>query len=254
MPAEEHVHPAVWVDATYENIRAECPWCRRLSIFNRCSDLDDFSAIANRTVQCLRSDCGKRFVIIGDSVNEAFEMLVFDTYELIDSKRYMAAVLNLAQAHEVFLSTWLRVFVAYRPYARSTDQGLGELNRRLEELYEATRRLPFGKLRAVFLNLATRDDGPASLAEAARVITEIPTLVGDPGDAELKACADSKLRALLLKLKSSTVHELRNRVVHQRAYRASRDEAVAGLESTREVLFGLAGRLDVHDDLNWYLR
>jgi hypothetical protein len=42
--------------------------------------------------------------------------------------------------------------------------------------------------------------------------------------------------------------------VHQRAYRASRDEAVVALESTRETLFGLAARLDVHDDPNWYAR
>jgi hypothetical protein len=137
------------MESTYENVRVRCPWCRRDSIFNRRSELNGEVAIANLTVECSHKDCGKRFVIIDDSANESFEMLVFDTYELIDAKRYMAAILNLAQAHEVFFSMWLRVFLAYRPYARDTSQGLGQLNARLEEISEATKQLLFRRLRAV---------------------------------------------------------------------------------------------------------
>lgn len=81
--------PPVWVDSSYENVRAECPWCRRESIFNRPSDLNGAVAIANMTVECLREECGKLFVIIGDSAAESFEMLLFDTYEIIDAKRYI---------------------------------------------------------------------------------------------------------------------------------------------------------------------
>lgn len=144
MPAEEHVHPAVSINSSYEIVRAECPWCRGESIFNRRSDLNGSVAIANMTVSCLREECRQQFIIIGDSADDAFRMLVFDTHGLIDAKRYMAAILNLAQAHEVFFSTWLRVFVGYRPYAHDPAQGLGELNMRLAELFEATRRLSFG--------------------------------------------------------------------------------------------------------------
>ncbi len=252
LPADEHVHPAVWVDSSYENVGAECPWCRRESIFNRRSDLSGAVAIANKTVECLRADCGKRFVIIGDSANESFEMLVFDSYELIDAKRYMAAILNLAQAHEVFFSTWLRVFLAYGPYAHDVKQGLGQLNARLDDLFSVTKQLTFGPLRAVFLRLVLRNS-PSSLMESSAVIAEIPGLLGDPSDRVLDTCNDPRLRALLHKLKSSTIHELRNRVVHQRAYRPSRVEAFDSLEAARETLFGLAARLDVHDDPNWYL-
>lgn len=252
LPADQHVHPAVWVDSSYENIRAECPWCRRESIFNRRSDLNGAVAIANKTVECLREDCGKRFVIIGDSANESFEVLVYDAYELIDAKRYIATILTLAQAHEVFFSTWLRVFLAYRPYAHDIEQGLGQLNARLGDLFEATKKLTFGPLRAVFLRLVLRNS-PSSLRDSSRVIAEIPNLVGDPSDRVVDTCDDPGLRVLLHKLKSSTIHDLRNRVVHQRAYRPSGIEAFNLLEATRETLFGLAARLDVHDDPNWYL-
>jgi hypothetical protein len=43
-------------------------------------------------------------------------------------------------------------------------------------------------------------------------------------------------------------------VVRQHAYRLSRQEPDEVLQATRETLFGLAARLDVHDDPNWYLR
>lgn len=187
------------------------------------------------TVECLRGECGKRFVIIGDSANEAFEMLVFDTHELIDAKRYMAAILNLTQAHEVFFSTWLRVFLVHRPYANDTAQGLGQLNARLDDLFAVTKTLTFGPLRAVFLSLALRES-PRTLNDSSGVIAAIPTLVGDPSDAELDTCGDANLRPLLHRLKSSTIHKVRNRVVHQRAYRPTREEAVDALETTREML------------------
>ena len=253
MPAEEHVHSPVWMDSSYENVRAECPWCRRMSIFNRRSDLGGAELIANRTVACLLESCGKRFTIIGDSEDEAFRMLVFDTYGFIDAKQYMGAILNLAQAHEVFFSTWLRVFLAYRPFAHDNGQDLVQLNARLNELFSATKKLSFQRLRSVFLRLVLRD-GPSSLVGASGIIVEIPNLRGDPTDEELDTCKDPKLRELLHRLKSSTIHEIRNLVVHQRAYRPSRDEAVAALETTRGTLLVLAARLDVHDDPNWYVQ
>lgn len=251
MPPEEHAD-AVWIDSSYENVRAECPSCRRESIFNRRSDLNSTSPIVRMTVECLREECNTSFAIIGDSVNEAFAMLVFDTHSLIDGKRYMPAILNLAQAHEVFFSTWLRVVLAYRPYAHDLTQGAGQLNARLHDLFNTTKTLSFRRLRAVFLRLVLRDT-PLTLVDASGVIAEIPHLVDEPSDSEVGSCEDPKLRSLLHKIKSSTIHELRNRVVHQSAYRPSREEAVDALRTTRQTLFGLATRLDVHDDPNWYV-
>jgi hypothetical protein len=90
--------------------------------------------------------------------------------------------------------------------------------------------------------------------DSSDVIAGIPSVRADPSDRELDACEDHLLRELLHKLKSSTIHELRNRVANQRAYRPSEEEAVDALQTTRETLFGLAARLDVHDDPNWYVR
>jgi hypothetical protein len=83
---------------SYENFVAECPWCGKDCIFNRASDLHTFEPIAGRDVSCQSGDCRKPFRIVGDSVNSAHEMLIFDCYELIERKHYMNCILSLASS------------------------------------------------------------------------------------------------------------------------------------------------------------
>ena len=123
---------------SYENFVAECPWCRRESIFNRASDLKTFEPIAGRDVSCLNAACGKLFRILGDSVNSPHEMLIFDCYELLDRKHYMNAVLSLAQAYETFFSLFFRV--EYKPFGADPD--LDRLNKLEEALQNPDQSLP----------------------------------------------------------------------------------------------------------------
>lgn len=67
---------------SYENFIAECPSCHKESIFNRASDLHTLEPIAGCDVSCLSSDCQKPFRIVGDKVNSAHEMLIFDCYDI----------------------------------------------------------------------------------------------------------------------------------------------------------------------------
>jgi hypothetical protein len=70
----------------------------------------------------------------------------------------------------------------------------------------------------------------------------------------IEALRDAKLVALLKALKATTIHSFRNRVVHKHAYRPSRGQVQVALEETRSILFPLANRLGIHDDVNWYMR
>lgn len=86
----------------YENFVAVCPSCGHECIFNRASDLCTFEPIGELNVSCLNEECRKPFRLVGDSVNEPHEMLIYDCYELLEHKHYMNCILSLAQAYEVF--------------------------------------------------------------------------------------------------------------------------------------------------------
>src|SRR5260221_158441 len=95
--------------SSYENFVAQCPCCGKDCIFNRASDLHTLEPIAGLDVSCQSDDCRKPFRSVGDSVNSAHEMLILDCYELIEAKHYMAVILSLTQAYEVFFSLFFRV-------------------------------------------------------------------------------------------------------------------------------------------------
>jgi hypothetical protein len=239
---------------SYENFVAECPSCGRESVFNRASDLRTFEPIAGRDVSCQSADCGKPFRIVGDSVNSAHEMLVFDCYELLERKHYMNAVLSLAQAYEVFFSLFFRVELLYRPFGADPDKERADLDQLSEALHEKLKEHTFAPMRALFLQHMVSRPEPKGLAEAAALVAALPDHPGDPKDAAIDSIADAKVVPLLKALKATTIHSLRNRIVHKQAYRPTRQETEEALEEARSILFPLTSRLDLHDEINWYMR
>jgi hypothetical protein len=137
---------------SYENLVAECPYCGYDSIFNRASDLHTFEPIAGLDVTCQSEDCQRPFRIVGDSVNSAHEMLIFDCYELIGNKHYMACILNLAQAYEVFFSLFFRVELLYKPFACDPNHQMSDLNQLLVDLQQRIVQYSFSRMRALFLS------------------------------------------------------------------------------------------------------
>jgi hypothetical protein len=239
---------------SYENFNAECPICGFQNVFNRVSDLQDTSPIANKQVVCLRSACGQTFCITGDSINSVHDMLIFDCYQLKEEKRYCYCVLNLAQAHEAFFSLYMRVHLLYLPFSRSRYYDLDRLNGLTKALYGELGKLAFAKLRNVFLNRVIANDQIASLAAAEPIIQKLSDQQTMPPDDLIENYGNVRLAPLLLRLKRTAIGELRNRVVHQHAYRPSLTEVEAALEETRAILFPLAHLLGVRgDDLNWYM-
>jgi hypothetical protein len=238
---------------SYENFVAECPHCGRESIFNRASDLHTFEAIAGRDVSCLSVDCGKPFRIVGDSVNNRHEMLIYDCYELIARKHYMNCILSLAQAYEVFFSLFFRVELLYKPFGADPNLDLTEMNRLGAELQKKIKEHTFAPMRALFLQHMVAGRSPKNLSESAAVIAALPDRPRDPKDASISSLGDAKLVRLLMALKATGINTLRNHIVHKLAYRPTREEAQSSLEETQSVLFPLSNHLELYEDINWYM-
>lgn len=244
--------------STYENFIARCPRCGFENIFNRASDLKYFRPIDFKIVTCLSTDCRQPFAINGDSIGPAFEMLVFDCYELLERKHYAYCVLILAQAFEVFFSQYLRVELLYRPFALEEDPDIKRLNHLAGRLYKKVERLSYCGMRNLFFRHVLKRTHPKSLREAEAVVDARDFGLGlsrPPDEDELQNVGNQELSAVLTELLSCEVHKLRNRVAHKMAYRPPLGKVNAALEQTRRILFPLARILEVRrDDINWYVR
>ncbi|HLX17325.1 MAG TPA: hypothetical protein VKS24_19225 [Bradyrhizobium sp.] len=241
---------------SYENFVAQCPSCGVESIFNRASDLHTFEPIAGRDVVCLNVACCKPFRIVGDSINNPHEMLIYDCYELIERKHYMNCILSLAQAYEVFFSLFFRVELLYKPCAADPNHDLVEMNRLAEEFQKKIKGHTFDPMRALFLHHMVIGRSPKNLVESAAMIAALPARPRDaqtPKNAAIEILSDAKLVPLLMKLKATSINTLRNRIVHKHAYRPTGDEAESALKETENILFSLQGRLNLQDDINCYM-
>lgn len=240
--------------ASYENFTAQCPWCSSENVFNRASDLMTFEPIAGRDVSCQSAECGKSFRIVGDSVNGPHEMLIFDCYELMERKHYMNCLLSLAQAYEVFFSLFFRVELLYKPFSADPEHDLAKLNVVAEALQERLKEHTFVRMRALFLHHIVSPTVIKGLSDASAAIAAFPNRPGDPKDAAIEGLTDVRLVQLLKALKATTIHTVRNRVVHKQAYRPTRDEATAALNESRSILLPLTSHLELYDDINWYMK
>lgn len=238
---------------SYENFVAQCPWCGQESIFNRASDLKDLRPIASRTVSCLNPACGKPFIINGDSVNSAPEMLVFDCYELLQLKHYMNCILTLAQAYEVLFNLFFRVELLYKPFATDPNKDIDRLNGLAQRLTKKVQNHTFGPMRALFLRQLVSGSAPRTLDESEVAIAALDDRPKDPRDIEFDSLSDTELAGILKALKATKINKLRNQVVHKRAYRPTREEAELALEETRLIIFPLTQRLGLCDDIYWYV-
>lgn len=243
---------------TYENFIAICPYCDFKNIFNRVTDLKDTNPIDFRTVKCLSENCEKSFNINGDLVSPAHQMLIFDCYDLLKEKKYSYCILNLAQAFEVFFSLYLRIKLIYKPFAiqrgKTKVNEINELNKIIKFLYDAIKDYPYLKIRNIFINTVLSNQSNNSLEASNTFIENIKNLTTEPKNNLIENITDKKLKPLLIKLKNSKIHELRNKVVHKYAYRPTLEEVEKTINETREIVLGLSARLDAkYDDINWYL-
>jgi Protein of unknown function (DUF2934) len=237
----------------YENFEVECPWCQNEIIFNRASDLGTFQSIVGQTVVCLNSDCRKSFWISNDSINTPHEMLIFDVKELYKQKHYMNCILNLAQAYEIFFSLYLRVEMLFKPFGFEPDLDINKLNQLATELYKKVRKYGFVDMRSLFLLHIMNGNSPNNLTQSKKMLAAFPNKPSAPKyNALKKAVKDTTLLKLLKSIKDSKIHEMRNRVIHQGAYRPTREDVDLAYTETADTLLALTSYLDLNDDISHY--
>lgn len=235
------------ISATYENVSAVCEYCGYKNLYNRATDLPTREPISGLDVICQNKACKKIFRIYGDTINPAFEMLVFDCSELYTLKHYASCIVNLTQAWETFFANYLRVKLVYKSYHQ--DEDLDKLNENLAKLYDLSKRWTFGLLRNIFINMCIDPvESIAALAEKYPHLKVVPTR-------EALSHVSTDIAELIKTLYDSEIGELRNKIVHKHAYRPHKNEVDKYLAETRNTLFPLARILGIQgDDVNWYSR
>jgi hypothetical protein len=165
----------------------------------------------------------------------------------------MNCILNLAQAYEVFFSLYLRVYLLYKPFGCDSDRDIDMFNRLDEALYNEIKKCGFADMRALFLwRVVSGSPLPRNLTEAEAVLSAFPK-PQIPSDAAIKAMTDTNLIPFVEAIKKSKINEMRNLVVHKRAYRPSREEVDLAYKGTTDTLFPLTIRLDLNDEIDHYL-
>ena len=208
-----------------------------------------------RDVRCLNEECKKPFRIVGDSVNERHEMLVFDCHELLKRKQYTQCILNVNTAYETFFSLFLRVELAYRPFAAESPLRIEKLNDLLVKLQAKTEKYTFHSMRALFLRHIVDQTSIGDLCKAEDIIDDSLGQPKCPSNSEIEALGKDRgeLVEPLLKLNRTEIHRLRNQVAHREAYRPTREEAEQSLEEAQSILLPLTINLDLHDEPNCYM-
>ena len=221
----------------YETITAECPHCRTTSVYSRISDIGDVGPYAGRDISCL--SCGRDFWISMDTVGPLYQKFVHAADEHFKRKHYMRAVASLGQAWELFFAAYAEDIFLYRPFfaAHPCESSVDELNCVAEMLAKEIRRFAFQDLRNLFAWITIKSIHPQTLAESVTAIARInlDNLNKTPPEVSIQSITDKTISAHLLQLLDLKVLELRNRVLHKRAYRPSRSETEQCLEE--EVIF-----------------
>ena len=238
----------------YENVVVDCPLCNRELILNRVSDLNTLRPISGTRASCPR--CGGEFWLNSDTSNERHEAIILDCHDLLRAKKYMNCILNVCQAYEMFFSLYLRVNLLYVPFGserRKSGDSLDKLNYLFRNLSAVTEKLTFAPMRDVFLHLVINPNRSSNLDESEALINALPNYAC-PEEAELENWPDKQISGLLIRIRRTQIHKLRNKVVHKEGYRPMNSEAEGALREARAVLFPLTARLDLHDDINWYVQ
>lgn len=245
----------VWIRSDYENVYAVCPGCGREVIFNRVSDLKTTERIFGLDIDCLFPECGTQFRIVGDSINESYEMMLFHGGQLFNQKRYMQCVMQTCQAYEMFFNLHIYAELVCRPWSSVKNTiSLAALNKRSNDLHKAIKKFSFQDMRNLSLLVAIKADQsrPFDASSAAEFIQSIRAWPQKPTVADVGNIPGRGIAEHFLRIKRSTINIERNKVAHKRAYRPNRECAEMLLVEARETLFPLAYALKIKSNIAHY--
>jgi hypothetical protein len=195
------------------------------------------------------ASCGKRFDISGDIVNPAHELFIFDCQDLLRDKRYMQCILLIAQSYEMFFNFSINMELLLKPLAGEERPNFEQFNRLAEDIYKKLEPQNFQSLRMIFLRLIVDGPHPLTLDEAEIEIGKLEVsgkkLIGDKPS---ERCP-SDLLDLVRGFENVTVNQVRNKVIHKRAYRPTREEAEHVVKEAEDLIYGCKSRFQ-SDDLS----
>ncbi len=236
----------------YETVTAQCDNCGARCIYNRVDDIGEPGPYAGRDITCLV--CGKLFWIYGDIANSADDLFIYSADEHLASKRYMLCVANLAQAWEIFFSTFAHSNYLYRPFFAGTayERDIEQFNRLSVQLGDTINKFPFVRMRNLLINTLLQRLHPKALQDCEAAISRIVDegFGNDPKKAAVEGFTDDNTRNLIVQLQSLRIGDLRNKVVHHAAYRPRREE-VENCRHEISILYRAKGMLDVRDLEEW---
>ena len=237
----------------YETITARCDECGTLCTFNRVDDIGDPGPYySGHYVAC--TECRRPFWVSGDAIDPAYELLIFAAEQHMRRKHYMLCAISLAQAWEVFFATFVYSNYLYRPFYRHArhHEGLERFDGLAELLGDTIRKFTFDALRNVLVNTVVEGVRPRTLDESEVAIAriEVDNFARRPAKASVEAFSDPSVRAVLLQLQGLRIGELRDRVIHEDAYRPRLAEVEDCGEEIR-VLYSAKGRLAVRTFDEW---
>jgi len=236
------------IGAEYERLIVPCHECGRTNIISRSSDLSDTGFAIGKELPCQNPHCEANVRVSLEAADPDYQLMIWEATRLRGEKRYMLAVAALAQAFEMFFALAVEVMLIHHVanFGNATED---ELTKLAGDVYEATERFTYWKMRNLFISVAVRPR-PSSVSEAAQIIGNISALAKERSDTELSSSGDPRLTELLFRLMALTIGNLRNRVVHKIAYRPRVQELNESLgQATR-----LTGELWVTLELSRSLR
>jgi len=227
-------------------------------------------------VRCLNLKCRREYYINGDLASNKHSYLIFDCDRLIEQKRYMYCILNIAQSYEALFSRYIRIQLVDIPFNINILDSVDEANRVLKQLIDLFKFLAFDSLRSIFIRLAIDQCEYKSYEEIQQTIVDIQEAVlansinrtknflkkanlsltihikyqddeiknqikkwNSPTDREIKSISNDSLSKILLKVKKSKINQIRNKVVHKDAFRPSLEEVNKYMVESREQIFSL---------------
>ena len=141
----------------------------------------------------------------------------------------------------MFFSTFAASNFVYRPFFATSrlERDPMSFNRLHAQLYEATRKFTFAPLRNLLINTVVTQLHPTTLQESKVAIKKIETesLGRNPKNKTIEEFPNSEVRDILVGLQRLRVGELRNKVVHQQAYRPRRVEVEECLQGEIAFLY-----------------
>ena len=242
--------------AEYETVSVTCDHCQNECVFNRREDFDHPGPYGGEKVNC--PYCQREFWMNGDRLQEPYDAFVVSAREHFNGKHYMQTITNLGQAWEVFFAASIRSRYLYAPFFAVPEKyrnpdGLDRLNSLAASLDGKLGFTDFRKLRVVLVKSVLGNVAPATLDDADAAIAKITMektnrkadqsmLVSYPGDPHIEQ--------VLKGMMDLRVGDLRNAVLHRRAYRPLRVEAEDCLKEVA-LLYQAKYRLNVGTFEEW---